>query len=80
MGFQKRWDVADMYRQIAAASAEVNSRYNDGFSAFFSKQDLYQIYWHLEEVLRKSPKFVGEDEWIKEEEKKRVVRILKDEV
>lgn len=80
MGFKKRWDVDDMYRQISAASHEVCSPYNDGFSAFFSKQDLYQMYWHLGDVLRKCPKFSGEDEWLQEQEKKRVVKILKDEV
>lgn len=80
MGFQKRWDVDDMYRQISAAGHEVCSPHNDGFSAFFSKQDLYQMYWHLGDVLRKCPKFSGEEEWLQEQEKKRVVKILKDEV
>jgi len=80
MGFKKNWDVDNVYNQINAAAREVCSRYNDGFSAFFSKQDLYQIYWHLGDVLRQCPKFSGEDEWLKEEEKKRLVKILKDEV
>lgn len=77
MGFKKNWDVDTVYRQINAAVAEVKSPYNDGYSAFFSKQDLYQIYWHLDEAIRKCPTFVGEEEWLREQEKKRVVEYLK---
>ncbi len=77
MGFKKNWDVSNVYNQINAAVAEVRSPYNDGYSAFFSKQDLYQIYWHLEDALRKCPTFVGEEEWLREQEKKRVVEYLK---
>lgn len=80
MGFQKRWDVIDLYNQIRAATAEVCSKYNDGYTAFYAKQDLYQVKWFIDEQLKRCPKFSGEDEWLKEEDKKRVVKILKDEV
>lgn len=80
MGFQKRWDVADMFNQVRSLAGEINSRYNDGFTAFYAKQDLYKIKWFIDEQLKTSQRFVGEDEWLKEEEKKRVVQILKDEV
>lgn len=80
MGFKKNWDVNEVYRNINSAGYEVCSPYNDGFSAFFAKQDLYQIYWHLGDVLKKCPKFSGEDEWLLEEQKKRVVKILKNEM
>ncbi|NBP02383.1 MAG: hypothetical protein EBU90_20150, partial [Proteobacteria bacterium] len=64
-------------RDTNAAAAEVCSRYNDGYTAFFSKQDLYQIYWHLDNILRECPKFSGEEEWLREQEKKRIIKYLK---
>jgi len=80
MGFKKNWDTNEVNRQISAAGWQVCSPHNDGFTAFFAKQDLYQIYWHLGDVLRKCPKFSGEDEWLREQEKKQVINILKDEM
>lgn len=80
MGYKKNWDLADIYNQIRSLSGTVNSRYNDGFTAFYAKQDLYQIKWFVDEQLKRSPKFSGEDEWLREEEKKKVVEILKDEM
>lgn len=49
----------------------------DGWTCFESKKDLYQIKWLVEDALRKCPTFVGEEEWIKEQEKKRIIEILK---
>jgi len=43
------------------------------------KQDLYLIKDLIEEALRKCPKFPKEDAWLREQEKKKVIRILKDE-
>ena len=43
MGFQKRWDVIDLYNQIRAATAEVCSKYNDGYTAFYAKQEIKPV-------------------------------------
>jgi len=80
MGYKKNWDVADLYSQIRSLSSAVNSKYSDGFTAFYAKQDLYKIKWFVDEQLKHSNSFAGEQEWLREEEKKRVVKILKDEV
>lgn len=80
MGFKKRWDMGTIFSQLRAVSTEASSKYNDGFTSFYAKQDLYQIKWFVETQLQKCPKFSGEDEWLREEEKKKVVNILKDEV
>ena len=78
MGFKKNWDLSSIYSQIRSLSGEINSRYNDGFTAFYAKQDLYKIKWFVDEQLKCSQKFVGEDEWLKEQEKKKVIKILQD--
>jgi len=79
MGFIKNWDVADITRQINSAANNCRSPYTDGFTGWSIKQDLYQIKWILDEAIRLCPNFSPEDEWLKEQEKKKVIRILKDE-
>ena len=80
MGFQKRWDLPDIYSQVRAMSTEINSHYNDGFTAFYTKQELYQIKWFIDDTLKNCVSFSNEAEWLKEENKKRIVKILKDEM
>lgn len=76
MGFAKSWNVATVAQQIHAALHECSSPYNDGYTQFYTKQDLYQIKWLIDDALKRCPTFAGEDEWLKEQEKKRVIKIL----
>jgi hypothetical protein len=76
MGHKKQIDVASVAGQINAAAYECNSPYNDGFIGWGYKQDLYRIKWILEDALCRCPTFSFEKEWLREEEKKKVIRIL----
>lgn len=76
MGFTKRWDVEDISRQIHAIGRECASPYNDGYNAFGCKQDLYKIKELVDQQLAKLPTFSGEEEWLQEQEKKRIIKIL----
>lgn len=69
MSFIKRWDVDDIQRQINACAAQVNNTYNDGFTAWYCKQDLIRVKYQLDEILRNATKFHGEDEFVAEIEK-----------
>jgi hypothetical protein len=77
MGFKKSWDIADISRQIHSLSRECSSPYNDGFTALECKKDLYQIKFVIDEALKLAPGFSGEQEWLTEQEKKRIIKILK---
>ncbi len=77
MGFRKNWGVDDIISQINSISRECNSSYNDGYTAFGCKQDLYQIKEVIDSAIRNSPTFAGEQEWLQEQEKKRIIKILK---
>jgi len=78
MGFRKSWDVADISTQLHALSRECRSPYNDGFTAFYAKQDLYQIKSIVDTALAVSPDFGDlEKDWLQEQEKKRIIKILK---
>ena len=77
MGFKKNWDIAEISHQIYSMARESSSPYTDGFTGFEIKKDLYEIKFVIDEVLKTSPKFSGEEEWLTEQEKKRIIKHLK---
>lgn len=81
MGYIKRWNVEDIARQINSATLECTSPYHDGFTAWGVKQDLYQLKFLLDSALKRCPDFGDiEADWLREQEKKQVIRILKDDI
>lgn len=78
MGLKKNWDTMDISNQISALSRECSSTYNDGFTAFEFKKDLYQIKFMIDQALKMAPDFGDmEQQWLTEQEKKRIIKILK---
>lgn len=77
MGFRKPLDLNQMTGQIATAYYEMKSPYNDGFTTFEIKKDLYRLKWQLDRVLESAPTFYGEDQWLEEQEKEHVWNELK---
>ena len=78
MGFKKDWDVGDIANAIRTISRETNSKYNDGFTQWGCKQDLYLRGGGGGKELEKSPNFGEmEDTWLKDMEQKRIIKILK---
>jgi hypothetical protein len=59
------------------AIAEVNSPYNDGFTAFELKKKLYTVKFALEYELSRATTFAGEEEFLKECEQEMIWSILK---
>jgi len=80
MGHKKQIDVASVVGQINAAAYECNSPYNDGFIGWGYKQDLYRIKWILEDAIRRCPKYSPEPEWLREQEKQKVIKYLKNDI
>jgi hypothetical protein len=78
MGFKKSWDVADISRQIHSLSRECSSPYNDGFTSFECKKDLYQLKQIIDNSITEAPNFGQlEEDWLQEQEKKRIIKHLK---
>lgn len=76
MGF-KAPDLTEAYQQINRASMEMNSSFNDGFTSWRVKQDLYQLLFHLQNVMEKSPNFGNmEKEWLTSLHKNKMWQIL----
>lgn len=78
MGFRKNWDVSNIANQIHSLSRECSSVYNDGFTSFECKKDLYQLKAIIDDALAKAPNFGSiEQEWLTNQEKKRIIKHLK---
>ncbi len=78
MGFKKSWDVADITNQLHSLVRECASPYNDGFTAFELKKELYLVKEIVDRAMEQSPNFGDmEDQWLQEQEKKRIIKILK---
>lgn len=74
---KKDWDVANITSQIHSLSRQCSSPYNDGFTAFELKKDLHQIKEVIDQALKNAPTFEGEEQWLQEQEQKRIIKYLK---
>lgn len=77
MGFKKPIEKNDVVMQMTAAYSYINSPYSDGFTAWYTKQELYEIKFVLDEILKRCPEFSGETEWLEEQNKKQMWSELK---
>jgi hypothetical protein len=80
MGFKYSYDITNAVREVNACAYDITSPLTDGFVAWGAKQDLYRLKWILEDALRRCPNFSLEEEWLREEEKKKVIRILSSDI
>ena len=77
MGFRKPLEVNDVKMQLMKVHGEICSSYNDGWISWELKKEFYEIKWLIDECMKRQPDFSGEEEWLKEQEKKRVWSELK---
>jgi hypothetical protein len=79
MGYKHSYDIVRVLSEVRAAAYECSNSRNDGFVAWGVKQDLYQLKWILDDLLKDCPTFSPEAEWLKEQEQKKILKLLKDE-
>jgi hypothetical protein len=80
MGYKYNYNITTAILEVNKASRQCCDPKLDGFVAFGIKQDLYSLKFILEDAIRRCPTFAGESEWIREREKEKVIKILKDEM
>jgi hypothetical protein len=80
MGYKYNYNITTAILEVNKASRQCCDPKLDGFVAFGIKQDLYSLKFILEDAIRRCPTFTGESEWIREREKEKVIKILKDEM
>lgn len=69
-------DYNSVNHQIYIAGVELNNPRNDGYVQWEIKKDLYKLKWLLDEILKDSPEFAGESEFLQERSKKQMWRTL----
>jgi hypothetical protein len=76
MGYRYSYNINNAAREINAAAYDANDNGATGFVQWGAKQDLYRLKWILEDALKRCPTFAPEEEWLREQEKQKVIRIL----
>jgi hypothetical protein len=81
MGYKHSYNIVQVYQQIRSAGSECADPRTDGFIAWGVKQDLYQLKWYLDDLLKSCPEFSSiEADWLREQEQKKIIKILKDDI
>jgi hypothetical protein len=80
MGFKYSYNITTAAKEINAAAYDASDMRLDGYTQWGAKQDLYRLKWILEDALKRCPHFSMEQEWLREQEKKKVIRILKNDI
>lgn len=76
-GYIKSWNMAIIANQLRSAAYACSDPRQDGFTTWPIKQELYQLKWLLDDLIRRCPNYVDESTWLNEQEKNRIIEILK---
>ena len=71
------WNVAKVIDDCRKMYAGAVDPYETGFVNWPCKQDLYRVKFAVDEMLKNTSGFAGEEEWLREQEAQRIVNILK---
>lgn len=81
MGYKYSYDIVGAFQQIRSAVSECRDIRTDSYIAWGIKQDLYQMKWFLDDMIKNCPEFgPTEAEWLKEQEQEKILKILKNEL
>ena len=72
------WDVNQVINECRKMYAGANDSYETGWNNWPCKQDLYRVKFAVDEMLKSTSGFAGEAEWLEQQEKEQVIRILRD--
>ena len=72
------WEVNKVINECKKMHWGATDPYMTGWVNWPCKQDLYRVKFAVDEMLAKTPKFTGEDEWLEEQAKLKTFNILKD--
>jgi hypothetical protein len=78
MGYTRSYSVTKAAQEINSAAYDASDSRMDGYTCWGAKQDLYRLKWILEDALKRCPQFSVEQDWLKEQEQARILKILKD--
>jgi len=70
------WNVSQVIRECRKMHAGANDPYVTGFVNWPCKQDLYRVKFAVDEMLKNTSTFGGEEEWLAELEKEKMWKAL----
>jgi hypothetical protein len=71
------WDADKVISECQKMYYGANDPYVTGWNNWPCKQDLYRVKFAVDEMLANTSKFSGEEEWLLEQEKEKMWKILK---
>lgn len=71
------WNVKNVIGECQKMYRGANDPYMTGYVNWPCKQDLYRVKFAVDEMLKKTSGFAGEEEWLREQEAECIVNILK---
>ena len=72
----RTWNADQVISQCQQMYHGANDSYLTGFVNWHCKQDLYHVKFAVDEMLAKTSRFSGEDEWLLEQEKNKMWKQL----
>lgn len=76
----KNWDVDQVINACRRMHAGATDPGVTGWVNWPCKQDLYRVKFAVDEMLKNTPDFSGEEEWLEERDKEQVWKALNDKV
>ena len=73
----KTWDADRVISECQKMYIGANDPYVTGWNNWPCKQDLYRVKFAVDEMLSKTSRFTGEDEWLLEQEQEKMWKVLK---
>ena len=70
------WNVDEVISQCQQMYFNATDPHLTGWEQWPCKQDLYRVKFAVDEMLKKTSKFSGEEEWLEEHEKELVWKAL----
>jgi hypothetical protein len=73
----KGWDIGQVISECQKMYFGANDPYVTGWVNWPCKQDLYRVKFAVDEMLKNTSQFSGEEEWLLEQEKDKMWKVLK---
>ena len=73
----KNWNAVQVISQCQQMYYGANDPHMTGFVNWPCKQDLYRVKFAVDEMLKNTSKFTGEDKWLLEQEQQKMWKVLK---
>ena len=77
MGYTRSYSITKAAQEINSAVYDATDSRMDGFVCWGAKQDLYRLKWLIEDAIKRCPHFSVEEEWVKEQEQKQLLDLLR---